>query len=226
MRILITGAGGFVGGHLVEYLLTRPDVIIDAAVFNPPGQNPRLDRLHVNQLQADLRDAQAVGSLIKTAQPDMLIHLAALADVGQSFGNPWKTLENNIHAQVNILEAIRKTCPQARVLVISSAEIYGAAGVTWTPEAQAKARMLEADPKYDDYATLMVKTHLSLSHDPALKGVPEHWFLPIRDVLIFSGAKFLCPCCGAISLMPGTSSDPAYRRVDVDVKTGKVTGLF
>jgi len=104
--------------------------------------------------------------------------------------------------------------------------VYGADGVTWTPEAEAKAKMLESDPKYDDYFTMMVKTHLSLTHDPAVKGVPKGWTLPIRDVLIYSGAKFLCPCAGAISLMPGTSSDPAFRRVDVDVKTGKVTGLF
>jgi methylenetetrahydrofolate dehydrogenase (NADP+)/methenyltetrahydrofolate cyclohydrolase/formyltetrahydrofolate synthetase len=104
--------------------------------------------------------------------------------------------------------------------------VYGADGVSWSPEAEAKAKMLESDPKYDDYATMMVKTHLSLTHDPALKGVPKGWTLPIRDVLIYSGAKFLCPCAGAISLMPGTSSDPAFRRVDVDVKTGKVTGLF
>ncbi len=105
-------------------------------------------------------------------------------------------------------------------------EVYGADGVAWTPEAEAKAKMLEADPKYDDFATMMVKTHLSLSHDPALKGVPKGWILPVRDVLIYSGAKFLCPCAGTISLMPGTSSNPAFRRVDVDVKTGKVTGLF
>jgi formate--tetrahydrofolate ligase len=104
--------------------------------------------------------------------------------------------------------------------------VYGADGVAWTPEAEAKAKMLEGDSKYDDYTTMMVKTHLSLTHDPAVKGTPKGWTLPIRDVLIFSGAKFLCPCCGAISLMPGTSSNPAYRRVDVDVKTGKVTGLF
>jgi len=69
-------------------------------------------------------------------------------------------------------------------------------------------------------------TPLSLSHDPALKGVPKGWILPVRDVLIFAGAKFLCPMTGTISLMPGTSSDPAYRRVDVDVETGKVKGLF
>jgi formate--tetrahydrofolate ligase len=104
--------------------------------------------------------------------------------------------------------------------------VYGADGVAWTPAAEAKAKMLENDPQYDDYTTMMVKTHLSLTHDPAVKGTPKGWTLPIQDVLIFSGAKFLCPCCGAISLMPGTSSDPAYRRVDVDVNTGKVTGLF
>ena len=104
--------------------------------------------------------------------------------------------------------------------------VYGADGVAWTPAAEARAKMLEADPKYNDYMTMMVKTHLSLTHDPAIKGTPKGWLLPIRDVLIFSGAKFLCPCAGDISLMPGTSSDPAFRRVDVDVKTGKVQGLF
>jgi formyltetrahydrofolate synthetase len=104
--------------------------------------------------------------------------------------------------------------------------VYGADGVAWTPEAEAKARMLEGDSKYDDYATMMVKTHLSLTHDPVMKGVPKGWTLPIRDVLIYSGAKFLCPCAGAISLMPGTSSDPAFRRVDVDTATGKVQGIF
>ena len=104
--------------------------------------------------------------------------------------------------------------------------VYGADGVSWTPDAEAKAKMLESDSKYDDYATMMVKTHLSLTHDPALKGVPKGWGLPIRDVLIYSGAKFLCPCAGTISLMPGTSSSPAFRKVDVDVKTGLVKGLF
>jgi len=104
--------------------------------------------------------------------------------------------------------------------------VYGADGVSWTPDAEAKAKMFEADSKYNEYTTMMVKTHLSLTHDPTLKGVPKGWTLPIRDVLIYSGAKFLCPCAGTISLMPGTSSDPAFRRVDVDTQTGKVQGLF
>ncbi len=112
-----------------------------------------------------------------------------------------------------------------RVATIAK-EVYGADGVSWTAEAEAKAKMLEDDPQYADYATMMVKTHLSLSHDPTLKGVPKGWTLPIRDVLIYSGAKFLCPMAGTISLMPGTSSNPAFRRVDVDAETGKVSGLF
>jgi formate--tetrahydrofolate ligase len=112
-----------------------------------------------------------------------------------------------------------------RVALIAKC-VYGADGVTWSPEAEAKAKQFESNPKFADYATMMVKTHLSLSHEPTLKGVPKGWILPIRDVLVYSGAKFLCPCAGTISLMPGTSSNPGFRRVDVDVKTGKVSGLF
>ncbi len=105
-------------------------------------------------------------------------------------------------------------------------EVYGADGVSWTPDAEAKAKRFEADPALKNFNTMMVKTHLSLTHDPTRKGVPKGWILPVRDVLIFGGAGFLCPMTGMISLMPGTGSDPAYRRVDVDVNTGKVSGLF
>ncbi len=105
-------------------------------------------------------------------------------------------------------------------------EIYGADGVDWSPLALEKAERFESDPKYADYSTMMVKTHLSLSHDPNLKGVPKGWRLPVRDILEYGGAKFLCPMAGTISMMPGTGSNPAYRRIDVDVETGKVSGLF
>ncbi len=105
-------------------------------------------------------------------------------------------------------------------------EVYGADGVSWAPLAEAKAKRFESDPLFADFQTMMVKTHLSLTHDPTLKGVPKGWTLPIRDILVYSGAKFLCPMAGEISLMPGTASDPAYRRVDVDVNTGEVSGLF
>ena len=105
-------------------------------------------------------------------------------------------------------------------------EVYGADGVDWSEKAIEKAERFESDPKYADYCTMMVKTHLSLSHDPKLKGVPKGWRLPVRDILEYGGAKFLCPMAGTISMMPGTGSNPAYRRVDVDTETGDVLGLF
>jgi len=105
-------------------------------------------------------------------------------------------------------------------------EVYGADGVTYSDEALEKAKALEADPVSKTLGTCMVKTHLSLSHDPDLKNRPRGWQLPIRDILVYKGAGFIVPVSGTIKLMPGTASNPAYRRIDVDVETGKVQGLF
>ena len=105
-------------------------------------------------------------------------------------------------------------------------EVYGADGVSYSPEALAKAKKIEDDPVLCKLGTCMVKTHLSLSHDPTLKGRPKGWTLPIQSILTYGGAGFVVPVAGAIKLMPGTASDPAYRRIDVDVETGKVKGLF
>ncbi len=109
---------------------------------------------------------------------------------------------------------------------IIAKEVYGADGVSYTPEAKVKLERLKADPEISELSTCMVKTHLSLSHDPKLKGVPKGWTLPISDILTYKGAGFVVPVAGAISLMPGTGSNPAYRRVDVDVETGKIEGVF
>ena len=105
-------------------------------------------------------------------------------------------------------------------------QVYGADGVDFTPEALTKVKALESDPDISEMGTCMVKTHLSITDNPQLKGVPKGWRLRIRDVLVFKGAGFVVPMAGDIKLMPGTSSDPAFRRVDVDVKTGKVKGVF
>ncbi len=104
--------------------------------------------------------------------------------------------------------------------------VYGADGVEYSPEALNKAKNIEASAEYSKLGTCMVKTHLSLTDNPSLKGVPKNWKLFVRDILIYGGAGFVVPVAGAITLMPGTASDPAYRRVDVDVKTGKVKGIF
>jgi formyltetrahydrofolate synthetase len=105
-------------------------------------------------------------------------------------------------------------------------EIYGADGVTYTEQALAKARALEAESVGTHLGTCLAKTQQSLSHDPDLKGRPRGWTLPINDILVFKGAGFIVPVAGSIKLMPGTGSDPAFRRIDVDVHTGKVKGLF
>ncbi len=118
-----------------------------------------------------------------------------------------------------------KTPLRERIALIAK-EVYGADGVSYTPEAEEKAKMLEADPVSKMLSTCMVKTHLSLSHDPDLKNRPTGWTLPISDIRVFKGAGFIVPVAGGIKLMPGTGSDPAFRRIDVDTDTGRVKGLF
>jgi formyltetrahydrofolate synthetase len=116
--------------------------------------------------------------------------------------------------------------PLRQRIELIAKEVYGADGVEYSPEALEKAKRMEADPEIQKMGTCMVKTHLSLTDNPALKGVPKGWKLQIRDILTYGGAGFVVPVAGAISLMPGTAANPAYRRVDVDVETGKVQGLF
>ena len=105
-------------------------------------------------------------------------------------------------------------------------KVYGADGVSYSPEANEKLAAIAADPELAGLGTCMVKTHLSLSHDPSLKGRPKGWMLPIRDVLAYRGAGFIVPVAGDIKLMPGTSSDPSFRNIDVDTATGRVRGIF
>ena len=105
-------------------------------------------------------------------------------------------------------------------------QLYGADGVTYSEQAARKLDAFANDPEIAKLGTCMVKTPLSLSHDPTLKGRPTGWTLPIEDVLVYKGAGLVVPVAGAIKLMPGTASNPAYRGIDIDVETGRVTGLF
>jgi len=116
--------------------------------------------------------------------------------------------------------------PQKERIELIAREVYGADGVEYSPEAEAKLAKIQQDPQLAKMGTCMVKTQLSLSHDPDLKGRPKGWTLPVRDVLLYPGAELIVPVAGGIKLMPGTASDPAFRRIDVDTDTGAVTGLF
>lgn len=103
-------------------------------------------------------------------------------------------------------------------------QIYGADGVDYTAEAERKIK-LYTDLGYDNLPICMAKTHLSLSHDPAWKGVPKGYRLPVRDIRASVGAGFLYPLCGAMRTMPGLPSRPVFMDIDIDLETGKVVGL-
>lgn len=105
-------------------------------------------------------------------------------------------------------------------------EVYGGDGVDFEPLAIEKLEKLQADPETACLPVCVAKTQYSLSHDPNLHGRPKGWRMPVRDVLIYKGAGLVVPVAGEIKLMPGTSASPAYRRIDVDVETGHVHGLF
>jgi len=103
-------------------------------------------------------------------------------------------------------------------------KIYGADGVDYASPAEEKIK-LYTKLGYGKMPVNMAKTHLSLSHDPNLKGVPRHYRIPIRDIRASVGAGFLYPLLGAMSTMPGLPSVPAATAVDID-ETGKTVGLF
>jgi methylenetetrahydrofolate dehydrogenase (NADP+)/methenyltetrahydrofolate cyclohydrolase/formyltetrahydrofolate synthetase len=104
-------------------------------------------------------------------------------------------------------------------------EIYGADGVDYTPEAEAKIE-LYTRLGFDKLPLCMAKTHLSLSHDPNLKGVPKGFRVPIRDIRASVGAGFLYPLLGEMRTMPGLPTRPVFYDVDLDLETGRVLGLF
>ena len=105
-------------------------------------------------------------------------------------------------------------------------EVYGGDGVDYEPAALEKLRAFEANPETASLPVCMAKTQYSLSDDATKIGRPTGWRLKVQDILIYQGAGFIVPVSGKIMLMPGTSANPAYRRIDVDTGTGKVKGLF
>jgi formyltetrahydrofolate synthetase len=104
-------------------------------------------------------------------------------------------------------------------------EIYGADGVDYEPVAEARIETFTR-LGFDELPLCMAKTHLSLSHDPLLKGVPTGFRVPIRDIRASVGAGFLYPLLGSMSTMPGLPTRPVYYDVDLDLETGRVIGLF
>lgn len=108
---------------------------------------------------------------------------------------------------------------------IIAKKIYGAAEVEYTPEAEEKIKIY-TNAGFGKFPICMAKTQYSLSHDATLKGVPKGFTIPIRDVRASVGAGFIYPLLGDMMTMPGLPTRPAFYDVDIDPKTGKITGLF
>ncbi len=103
-------------------------------------------------------------------------------------------------------------------------KIYGASGVEYSPKAKRQIRQF-TDQGYGHLPICMAKTHLSLSHDPSLKGRPEGFVVPIREARISAGAGFIYPILGEMRTMPGLPTVPAGTQIDID-ENGRVVGLF
>ncbi len=125
MRAFVTGSAGFVGRHLINYLLAETDLEIVGTIYRrhpqPPFHSPRV---HLEQL--DLRDEAAVAEIIARWSPDFIFHLAGQSYVPVSWQHPWPTFDQNVHTQINLFRAVMAAKLPARMLVVGSGEEYGA----------------------------------------------------------------------------------------------------
>jgi GDP-4-dehydro-6-deoxy-D-mannose reductase len=118
VKALITGGRGFVGRHLSDALRTAGHEVEALDLAGPPSE--------VDYHECDIRDFDRLVTFLRAIKPDCVVHLAAWSSVGRSFKNPTRAFEINAQGTVNLLEAIRGLDLKAKVLVVSSAEVYGA----------------------------------------------------------------------------------------------------
>jgi methylenetetrahydrofolate dehydrogenase (NADP+)/methenyltetrahydrofolate cyclohydrolase/formyltetrahydrofolate synthetase len=179
----------------------------------------------VNRFSAD---TQAEIALVRKAAVEAGAEDAVMADHWAEGGAGAVALARAVMAACDKPAAFRFLYPLdwdiKKKIETIAVEMYGAAGVDYAPAAEAKIA-LYTRLGYDRLPICMAKTHLSLSHNPAWKGVPTGFRFPIRDVKASVGAGFLYPLAGSMRTMPGLPTRPAFYDVDLDLETGKVVGL-
>lgn len=125
-KVLITGISGFAGSHLADYLVEKKEYDICGTFLTEESlSNVKDIRDRISVVKLDLNDEKKVLDLVKSVKPDLVFHLAALASPANSFKEPVKTITNNVSAQINLLEAVKESNIDAKILVVSSADVYG-----------------------------------------------------------------------------------------------------
>ncbi len=174
MRILVTGAGGFVGQHLCRHLTCVGDEVIACPGPDGPGA-------------LDVTDKDAVLARVADTQPEAIIHLAGVSSVAWSHANPTKTFIVNSVGAVNILQAIRRVVPAARLLLVGSGEMYGPISVGhFASEA-------DAPQPFSPYAASKFAAEVAARQFAASYGVQTICARPFNHVGRGQGAGFVVP---------------------------------
>jgi methylenetetrahydrofolate dehydrogenase (NADP+)/methenyltetrahydrofolate cyclohydrolase/formyltetrahydrofolate synthetase len=223
--------------------------VVAGKPLDPAYRNENLDLLRAGlpNLLHHIRIAKrfgvpvvvAVNSFATDAPAELeLLRKAAVEEGGAEDAAICTHWEKGGEGAVDLARAVMKACerpekfdflypldlPIKKKIETICCEVYGADGVDYLPEAEA---MIAEYTKlgYDHLPICMAKTHLSLSHDPNLKGEPKGFRIPIRDVRASVGAGFLYPLLGEIATMPGLPTRPVFMDIDIDPATGQILGL-
>jgi len=217
------------GRPLPEALLSEnpDDVVAGAANLRKQVANIRLHGIPaVVAINAFPTDHASEHQVIR----DIAAELGARAAVGTHFadgGRGAAELATAVAAAADEPSQFRMLYPDSASLrekiETVATQVYGAAGVEYSPQA---AKQLDTYERagFGRLPVCIAKTHLSISSDPALKGAPTGWTLPVREVRASAGAGFVYPICGDIRTMPGLGTSPAAARIDLDAD-GQIEGL-
>jgi len=179
----------------------------------------------VNRFTTDTdREIELVRKIAKDAGADDAVPSEAWAKGGEGAAQLAETVAAACEKPTDFKFLYDADASIEEKIHVIATKIYGAKDVDYAPEARAKIE-LYTKQGFDKMPLCMAKTHLSLTHDPKLKGAPTDFTLPIRDIRASVGAGFLYPLCGEMRTMPGLPSRPAFMSIDLD-EDGKVTGLF